>query len=210
MVRINLLPPEILEKRKAERVFSYVALGGVALAALLLVVYGVTWFLVDGKAQELQSKKDQAIGLQKQGEAFRIFETKEKDLEARVGIVDTALARRVDWARLFTELSLVLPSEMWTERIQTDEVGSPGMQIEGKALDPADTPDSGHKVIAKALVRLADLDQLVNAWLKSSEKESEDEGLASTIKFGLSADVVKPGSAATATASAVPAPPPSQ
>ena len=32
MVRINLLPPEIVQKRKAEKIFGYVALGGVGVA----------------------------------------------------------------------------------------------------------------------------------------------------------------------------------
>lgn len=206
MVRINLLPPEIVEKRKAEKVFGYVALGGIAVAAVLFLVWGVAWFMVDGKTKELQSKKDQAIGLQKQAEAFKIFETKEQDLETRQSIVDQALSQRVDWARLFTELSLVLPTDMWANSIAADEVSPPNLEVEGSALDPEDAPDTGHKVIAKALVRLADLEQLTNVWLKNSEKNA-DEWPLPTVEFELTADVTKPEAAAGTTASVVPAPP---
>ncbi|TLM80340.1 MAG: hypothetical protein FDZ70_01160 [Actinobacteria bacterium] len=206
MVRINLLPPEIVEKRKAEKTFSYVALAGVAAVAVLLLVYGVALFIVGGRSQELQSKQDQAVGLQKQAEAFRVFETKEKDLADRQEIADEALSARIDWSRLFTEISLVLPSDMWASRIKADEERTPNVQVEGSALDPEDTPDSGHKVIAKALVRFADLDQLANVWLTKSEKMPEEWPLP-TISFEITADVAKPAAADTGSAGAVPAPP---
>lgn len=206
MVRINLLPPEILQKRRAEKLFGYIFLGGVAVLAILVVVSGVAWFIVRGKAEELQSKKTEAEGLRASAEAFKIFETKESDLEKRKSVVGTALSQRIDWAKVNTEMSLVLPTDMWVTGLGFSQDQNPNYRIDGQALDPDDTPDTGHKTIAKALIRLADLEQLYNVWLAQSEKSGEGEGV-STITFQITADVVKPAADTQTQSPSAPAPP---
>lgn len=209
MVRINLLPPEVIEKRKAEKVFGYILMAALAAAVLLVVAYAFTAFVIGGRSKELQSKRDMAEGLQRKAEAFRVFEAKEQDLKSRSAVVETALDGRVDWARLFTEVSLVLPLDMWATNLRVDEDNKPNLELRGKALDPEDSPDAGHKVIAKALVRFAELSQLENVWLTESRKaESDVDSL--TLDFTITSDVIIPSSSAKAAAGAVPAPPSGQ
>lgn len=209
MVRINLLPPEIVQKRKAEKLFGFVALGAVVIALVLVAVYGAAVWIVSGRAEELQAKKSQAADLAKAAEAFKIFEDKQTDLAARQATADTALAQRVEWSRLMNELSLVLPEEAWLIQMRCDEKAEPNVSLGGVALDPEDSPDGGHKVIAKALVRLAGLEQLNNVWLSSSEKVAGEEGDEGVINFLITAGVVKPA-APSAPSAAVPAPPTGQ
>jgi hypothetical protein len=66
-----------------------------------------------------------------------------------------------------------------------------GLSITGYAVDtPNDTPDVGHKSIAKTLVRLADLDQLSDVWLTTSSKVLFLEQDA--IQFSITAKVDAP------------------
>jgi Tfp pilus assembly protein PilN len=103
--------------------------------------------------------------------------------------VARALAGRRDWARLFDELSLVLPSDLWAEAMFSSETD--GITIQGWAIDaPNDTPDAGHKSIAKMLVRLADLEQLQDVWLTNSVKTLYLEQDA--IQFTVTAQVKDP------------------
>jgi Tfp pilus assembly protein PilN len=103
--------------------------------------------------------------------------------------VARALAGRRDWARLFDELSLVLPSDLWAEAMFSSEAD--GISIQGWAIDaPNDTPDAGHKSIAKMLVRLADLEQLQDVWLTNSVKTLYLEQDA--IQFTVTAQVKDP------------------
>ncbi len=205
MVRINLLPPEILQRRRSEKLVGYAAVAGVALTAVLLAVWGVALFMVSSANQDLQGKKDQAASLQKAAEAFAIFESKEADLAVRRSVVDAALAARVDWARLLSELSLVLPADQWLVRLAAVEEGPPNLTMEGRALDPLDTPDGGHKSIAATLIRLADLEQLSNAWLSRSEKNPDEFDPFTVIDFEVTADLTTVTT--TPTANAAPAPP---
>jgi len=189
MMRINLLPPEILERRKAEKRIGWVVVAAIAVALLLAGVWGVGFMSVQGKRDDLAAVQQQVQTTQAQANQLAIFEERAVELEARRGIVTLALGDKINWAKLLDELSLVLPSDVWVSRMALDQIN--GLQIQGYAVDaPTDTPDAGHKSIAKTLVRLADLEQLYNVWLTNSVKELYEEQDA--IQFTITTGVVVP------------------
>jgi hypothetical protein len=174
MVRINLLPQEILEKRRFERDIRYVVLAGVVVLVLLFAVYGLLTIQVGQRNAELQDRQQTVANLEAQAEAFAIFEEKESDLEARLVLADEALAGRVEWGRVANELSLIMPSDVWIVTLTTDE--EQGVTMFARAVDSeTDVPDVGHKAVAKTLVRLNDLEQLSSVWLSSSIKTEYEE-----------------------------------
>lgn len=189
MVRINLLPQEIIEKRRFERNLRYVMLGGVAALVVLFAVYGLLAMQVASANAELQDRQQTEANLRAQAEAFSIFEEKESDLEARLALADQALAGRVDWGRLANELSLIMPSDVWVVTLTGDE--EQGVTMFARAVDSeTDVPDVGHKAVAKTLVRMTDLEQLSSVWLSSSIKTEYEEKPA--IDFTVTTAVVRP------------------
>lgn len=203
MLRINLLPAEILEKRRFERQIRYVVLGGALVLALLAAVYAVLMFQVNLMRGDLQDRQQLEADLRAQADAFAVFEQKESELRARQETAAAALAGRVNWGRLANELSLVLPAEVWLTELTCSETD--GVNLTAIAIDsPDDVPDVGHKAVAKTLVRLADLEQITSVWLNTSAKTPFLEQPA--IQFDISTGVVIPGSE-EAPQSSVPAPP---
>ncbi len=203
MVRINLLPGEIIAKRRFEGHFRTVALAGTLLLVVLLGAYSILMLQVNIKRGQLQDQQQQETELRAQAEAFRVFEEKESDLRVREEYAIEALKGRINWGRLANELSLVLPPDVWLFSLQCDETS--GMSIGGLAIDnPEDVPDVGHKAVAKTLIRLADLEQVDNVWLNLSAK-TEHEGQAA-IEFVIETGVEVPGSEIMEQTS-VPAPP---
>jgi Tfp pilus assembly protein PilN len=189
MMRINLLPPEILERRKAEKRIGWVVVAAIAVALLLAGVWGAAFMSVQGRRDDLAAVQQQVQATQAQANQLAIFEERAVELEGRRGIVTLALGDKINWAKLLDELSLVLPSDVWVDRMAFDQIS--GLQIQGYAVDaPTDTPDAGHKSIAKTLVRLADLEQLYNVWLTNSVKELYEEQDA--IQFTITTGVLVP------------------
>lgn len=196
-MRINLLPPEILEKRRAEKRIVYVVIVAFVLFAVLGAVWVLAYTRVDSRNATLATKRQEAASITAQAELLKVFEDQESTLQDRQSVADEALSERRNWAKLFDEVSLVLPSDMWLRTLSFSE--SAGLGLDGFALDSDDdSPDLGHKAIAKMLVRLADLPQLYDVWLSNSLKTDYLEQPA--IQFSATSMV-------SATAASVSAPP---
>jgi Tfp pilus assembly protein PilN len=194
VIRINLLPPEILEKRQEEQNWRWVVLGGLVLLVLLVMLYLIAFVQVTAKEANVAEVEQQAANIQAAAAQVEIFKQQEDDLLVRQGIVDKALIGRVDWAKLLYEVSLILPSDMYLSRLQGTEddpltqtaagtttgedLNESVVTLTGQALDsPTDAPDLGYKSVAKLLVRMAELEQLQRVWLDSAEKVSGDLGM---------------------------------
>ncbi|TDB38937.1 MAG: hypothetical protein D9V44_04500 [Actinobacteria bacterium] len=186
MMRINLLPPEILEKRKGEKRLVYVAVVAVIVVIVLAGVYGLAYMQTSAKKTQVAAREQELATTQTRANELAVFEEKSLELERRKAVADTALAGRFNWSRLYDEISLVMPTDLWATVLNTDE--NTGLTLDGYALDSAsDTPDLGHKSIAKLLVRLADLDQLYDVWLTNAAKTELNE--RGVIQFSVTAGV---------------------
>jgi Tfp pilus assembly protein PilN len=208
MVRINLLPREITEKRKFENRIGWVVLFGLAAIAVVAVVFVGLLLVVGAQNAELQQQLEANAQVSQQAEAYAIFEQKESELAARASVADEALVGRVEWARIANEVSLVLPTDMWLESMIADEEA--GLELLGHALDPeTDSPDVGYTAIAAMMVRLSELELVSSVWLDSAEKTifGEEDWGGPTILFQVSTSVVDSAAEETQSASSVPAPP---
>ena len=167
MVRINLLPPEVLEKRRFEKWYGVVFLVFAVLLGIILLVYGYFWLGGAQKNGDLQLLQEQSSKLQEQADAFGIFEQKEADLAKRQAVATTALANRVSMGRVGEEVSLVLPDEVWLQQLSISEVD--GLTVTGYTpYSSSHSMDVSYKSVAKTMVRLNELDDVSDVWLTNA------------------------------------------
>lgn len=208
MVRINLLPRELIERRRWERFYPIVfVIAAIAFAVVLLVVLG-QFLLVQTQRRNLQATQNAAQEFAKQAQDFAIFTQREDALKARVKVAQGALSGRIDWARLANEVSLVLPDEVWVTNIAGDQVS--GMNLSGNTpyMDPA-SADEGFKSVAKTLVRLSALPELYDVWLTNAASTTFPVTTLQTdpvVTFSVKSKV-RPSVPLSATSTASPAPP---
>lgn len=220
MIRINLLPPEITQKRKDEQRWRYVVLGAILAAAVLALAFVIVQVQVSLKQNEVAAVKQQAAALAESAAKFQVFQQKEADLASRKVTAGQALQGRVDWSKLLSEVAMVLPTDAYLTRIAAQEPkpasGATAAQqgrlsLDGRALDyPNDAPDLGFKSVAKFLLRLAELDLLSGVWLSQSSLPNRTgtfNPLDSYVNFAVIANISAPPTSTTNTAPGVPAPP---
>jgi Tfp pilus assembly protein PilN len=167
MVRINLLPREVLERRRYEKWYGYALIVFAILLFVILLVYGYFWFSGAQKNGDLQLLQEQSQKLQAQADAFGIFEQKEQDLVKRQAVVTSALAGRINVGRVAEEVSLVLPDEAWLQTMgisQTD-----GLTLAAYTpYSSSHSMDVSYKSVAKTLVRLNELEDVSDVWLTNA------------------------------------------
>jgi len=208
MVRVNLLPREVIDRRRFEQWYRYVFIGLVGGVLIVLFAYAGLFLMTQQKVDELQVLQEEATTLKSQADAYAVFEVKEQELVARSVVAQTALAGRVNMGMLAEEISLVLPDEVWLDNMSLSQ--DTGVALAGSTPRSAsESADVAYKSIAKLLVRLNELKSLYDVWLVSATNttwnawdvpEDDPKPLpADTVSFQVTSKIVIPAAPSTAT-----------
>ncbi len=197
MTKINLLPVEVVEKRKSEiRVFQIIA----AFLALFLFLAGIFIFAAlqaKNEEKKLAELKAENQRLNKLIAEYKVYEQRKAKLQNLDKIISTALTGEIAWHKILNEVSMVIPSDVWLEEFTGDI--TEGIVCKGYALDyDFDTPDLGHKPVAEWIIRIGEIKVLTSIWLSYSQKSTFLEQPA--IQFELTTQLKgkKPASAPAA------------
>src|SRR6188508_546736 len=203
MRAINLLPKD--DARRGPQKRQWIVLVPVVLAVLLTAVFSAMFLSASGKVKDKQSQLAQ---LQDELHAIPTPDASRvktqtalaADKQARVTALSGALSRRVAWDRVFRELSLVLPNDVW---LATISAKAPVPSSSATAPPPAGTTSVAatqftidgftysHAAVARLLSRLAVVPDLVNVQLQQSTRTKL--GAANAVHFTIVADVRRPG-----------------
>ena len=204
MRAINLLPRD--DVRRGPQKTQWIVLVPVALAVLLAAVLSATFLSASGKVKDKQA---QLSTLQDELHAIptpnanrvKTQTALAADKQARVTALSGALSRRVAWDRVFRELSLVLPEDVWLATIaakapvpSSTPVAAPPAAAGTTMAATEFTLDGftySHAAVARLLTRLAVVPDLVNVQLQQSTLTKV--GTAQAVHFVIVADVRQPG-----------------
>jgi hypothetical protein len=202
VIRINLLPPEITERRKYERFYPYVFVATAIVLAVVMLSWGGVQLILSSRNAELQNTLASANSLEQDAAKLAVFELQTQELSLRQGAVNLALADRIDMGRLAEEISLVLPEEVWVLNLNLSDDPLVGMRAILNAPSPlGDKVTEGYKSVASTLVRLGSLDMLDDVWLDSASSGTfgsfqdvvaESPPSVGVVSFSLSARVATP------------------
>jgi Tfp pilus assembly protein PilN len=204
MRAINLLPRD--DARRGPQKNQWIVLIPVVLAVLLAAVLSAMFLSASGTAKDKQAElatlQDELHAIPTPDASRVKTQTAlAADKQARVTALSGALSRRVAWDRVFRELSLVLPNDVWLATISAKApvpsstaippapaaagatVAATGFTIDGFTYS--------HPAVARLLTRLAVVPDLVNVQLQQSTLTTV--GSAKAVHFVIVADVRRPG-----------------
>jgi Tfp pilus assembly protein PilN len=193
-VKINLLPPEILERQRARRrTFAVVAFG-----LVLLLVMGGFYVLQLLRLSDLEDRlaAQRTTNAQLQAQIAELQEVAalQQQLSDSRALLADLLSNQVYWSSILRDVSLVIPGEAWlaglTGAVAGAEAGetteltvAPGLvgtiSFTGFAFD--------HRDVALWLSRLEDVRGFINPWLASSSKTLV--GTSEVVTFESSVDL---------------------
>lgn len=183
MRQINLLPPELAERRRARRLMRSLALGGLALAVLLSLVYTAQLTRLSSERNRLETERAANAKLRQQVAQLSQFSRLRAELEAKQGLLTSLTANEVRWSVIMSDISRVIPTNAWltslTGTVQAPAQGAPqpqatpggpsigSVQFAGCTLIP---PDGTHLEVARFLIRIGMPTTLVSPFLTLSSK----------------------------------------
>ena len=202
MRAINLLPRDDARRRPQRP--QWVVIVPVIVA---VVLSGALSILFLNASSKVKDKQGQLMQLQDELAAIPTPDTSKvrtqtalaTDKQTRVQALNAALSRRVAWDRVFRELSLVLPDDVWLSTLSakaptSSSVATPTAAPTGAVAATEFTLDGytySHAAVARLLSRLSVLPDLVNVQLQQSTLTKV--GTAQVVHFVIAADVRTPG-----------------
>jgi Tfp pilus assembly protein PilN len=204
MRAINLLPRD--DARRGRKKTQWIVLVPVVAAVLLTGVLSAAFLSASGKVKdrqaELASLNDTLAAIPTPDASKIQSQTAlASDKQVRVTALSTALSRRVAWDRIFRELSLVLPDDVWLATlsakapVSSSAPAAPAPAAPGTAVAATqftlDGSTYSHAAVARLLSRLSVIPDLVNVQLQQSTLTKV--GGAKTVHFIIAADVRQPG-----------------
>jgi Tfp pilus assembly protein PilN len=202
---INLLPRD--DARRGPQKTQWIVLVPVVLAVLLAALLSAAFLSASGKAKDKQAElatlQDELHAIPTPDASRVKTQTAlAADKQARVTALSAALSRRVAWDRIYRELSLVLPDDVWLATISakapvpssTPTVPPPVGTTVAATEFTLDGYTYSHAAVARLLSRLAVVPDLVNVQLQQSALTKV--GTAPAVHFVIAADVRRPGGGA--------------
>jgi Tfp pilus assembly protein PilN len=196
---VNLLPRD--HSQKGGNLPGAPVLAGVCAGVLVAAVIGADFMMQSGKVTKeqraldaLQAKVDALPAAPSGPSAGQTQLAGEHS--ARVAALSAAMATRVAWDRVFRELSLILPGDVWLTNLTAHAPVSP-TAAPGTAAPAAGSPATqfsiqgrtySHDGVARLLSRLQIVPDLQNVTLVSSTMSDPDKG-PPVVDFSIVADL---------------------
>jgi Tfp pilus assembly protein PilN len=194
---VNLLPRD--DRRSRTRQNDPVLIGGVsavvAVTALVAALFLVSSTGVADKQKRLDAVQSERDATPVPPPAPEGNSALEQDKSQRIAALSAALSKRLAWDRVFRELSLVLPEDIWLSTLSakapdaaaaTSGAPSAGFTINGQTYS--------HDGVARLLARLALVPHLSGVQLQHSARATS-EGGRPVVEFSIVASVKAPGAA---------------
>ena len=173
MRQINLLPPEIAQRRRARQITLALGAAGLGLVALLIVVFLVQAARLSGERGNLEDAKQQNTVLQRQIAGLQSFATLQQTLRTKEQLLDRLTAGEVRWSVLLNDISLVIPSEVWLSNLSGSvQAPAPGTQATTAQIGTIQVSGNTftHLDVAKWLSRIAGVREFAFPYLSLSAK----------------------------------------
>lgn len=192
MTRIDLIPPEVVEKHKARRLIGIVGAGFSVVVIILVVIYA----LLTGQVILASNRIDKINQQNKQVQAYikklKPYEDRKKAVDERKTIVGTVTENQMKWSSVLNDISMVLPNDVWLKQITID-IG-PMLTQEGQAATSAKPAPPikmtgyafDHAAVARLLVHLSEVDQFRSVWLDYATEQDISTSTSSTTAGGSS------------------------
>lgn len=179
--RINLLPPDLAQRRKTRQMAAAIAVAGAGLVAILMLVYGVQELRLHGERSRLEAQQERNADLQAEVSRLEEFDRLQRELRQKTALLTDLTQNEVRWSVVLADISLVIPSDVWLTNFSgsvTIQAQEEGAAEEGETplgtLELAGTTFS-HADVAKWLTRLAGVDGFTFPYLSLSTKAAIDE-----------------------------------
>jgi Tfp pilus assembly protein PilN len=182
MRAVNLIPKDYRRGALAGRggeTLSYALIGGLAVVLVAVLAVILTGNQVSARQAQVAELKQQESDARQAADALQPFANFASLQQSRTATVSSLAQSRFDWERVMSELSKVLPGDIWLTKLTGKVV--PGVSLDNEAsLSARDNIEGpaleivgcapGQEQVAAFVAALEDIDGVTRVGVQSSDK----------------------------------------
>lgn len=174
--RINLLPSDLAAGRRARRRVFAVGAAGLVLVGVLGIAYAIQTVRLRNEEDRVDAQEERNAGLRSEIAALQEFAQLDAELTGKLEIMDGLTKDEVRWSVLLSNVSLVIPSDVWLTNLTGNVVPSSGEGDGDVAPVLGQMAMNGttftHVDVSKWLTRLGAVDEFTFPYLSLSSKST--------------------------------------
>ena len=177
MRQINLLPSEIIERRRTRQITMLLGAAGLALIAILAIIFVVQAARLSGERGKLEAQERSNRTLQRRVTQLQGFAQLQQTLRTKEQLLGQLTATEVRWSLLLNNISLVIPSDVWLTNFSGSvqaQAGGAGATTGAVGTIQVSGTTFTHLDVARWLSRLSGVDEFVFPYLSLSSKSSTE------------------------------------
>ncbi len=171
--RINLLPPELAQRKRARQILSSLGAGGIVLVAVLGLFYGVQAARLAAERNRLEVQQEKNDALQAKIGQLAAVDRAQRELARRTDLLASLTQREIRWSTVLSDVSLVIPSDAWLTNLTGTVNATAAADDEGTTIlgnIALNGVTFSHVDVAKWLTRLSSVEQFTFPYLSLSQK----------------------------------------
>lgn len=162
-ININLIPPEIYAKRRAEKVIVYIIFGFATVILFLITIYMFNSLRIAQAEQTLENKQKENKQITDEIVKLEPYKQRKDLANQKEQIINTALDGEIKYFKLLNELAIVIPTNAKVENIALSQKT---LTFSGGVIDvPGDYPDKGFKDLVDFWVKIEQVDSIDNTFI---------------------------------------------
>ena len=119
MIKINLLPKEILEKEKGKKLIVLIVLACVAILSVVLGLYAMRFLKYNGLKSHLAGIENKLKPLQSVIVQVDEIEAEKAKLKTKIQVIETLLKDSLIYPHMLEDLSALIPKKVWVNWLDT-------------------------------------------------------------------------------------------
>lgn len=119
--RINLIPLEILKRRRAKTRNIYLVIAFTSFMAFLALFYIILFVQVRLEENDLTIVKEERAVVRSQISQYELYEKRETEYQDRKKLVEKAKSGEIKWSKIFNKLSMLMPEQVLFTTFKGDE-----------------------------------------------------------------------------------------
>jgi Tfp pilus assembly protein PilN len=173
--RINLLPPEFVERRRSRQRLAATVIAAVALIAVLVAVFLFEDMKLARDRRALATQLQTNDQLSAQVAELADFQRLQAELRRKTELLSSLTETEVRWSVVLADISLVIPQDVWLTNFTGNvgaQSGTPTASAAASSLGQIQMTGAtfSHLDVAKWLIRLGQVDAFLFPYMSLSAK----------------------------------------